>query len=233
MTLTDLRNRIWAMIARGCLSAADGTRPMRVIQAKLFAGEVREDVEHFEPYGFTSEPHVDSEPLVLSLSGNRDHSIAVCIADRRYRLRGLKTGEVALYDDLGQKVHLTRDGIDVYTPGHLHAVVKKDADITVGGSCTESVGGDVSATVGGSVTLKASAVTIDSANVHITGDVAIDKSLTVLGAISGSGGMAISGGSGASVDGSITTTGDVTAGGVSLMNHVHDGDSGGTTSTPK
>lgn len=217
MTLTDLRNRIWAMIARGCLSAADGTRPMRVIQAKLFAGEVREDVEHFEPYGFTSEPHVDSEPLVLSLSGNRDHSIAVCIADRRYRLRGLKTGEVALYDDLGQKVHLTRDGIDVYTPGHLHAVVKKDADITVGGS----------------VTLKASAVTIDSANVHITGDVAIDKSLTVLGAISGSGGMAISGGSGASVDGSMTTTGDVTAGGVSLMNHVHDGDSGGTTSTPK
>ena len=233
MTLSDLRNRIWAMVARGCLNATDGTRPMRVIQVKLFAGEVREDVEHFEPYGFTSEPHANSEPLVLSLSGNRDHSIAVCIADRRYRLRGLKTGEVALFDDLGQKVHLTREGVDVYTPGHLHAVVKKDVDISVGGNCTESVGGNVIATVSGNVTLKTSAVTIDSPSVHITGDVTVDKSLTVIGAITGSGGLAVSGGSGASVDGEVRTTGDVSAGGVSLMKHVHDGDSGGTTGAPK
>lgn len=33
------------------------------------------------------------------------------VADRRYRLQGLKTGEVALYDDIGQCVHLTRGGI--------------------------------------------------------------------------------------------------------------------------
>ena len=75
--------------------------------------------------------------------------------------------------------------------------------------------------------------TVDSPTVTITGDTTIQKTLTVLGHISGSGGMAISGGSGASVTGSLTTTGDMTAGGISLQGHVHteQGD-GSDTSTP-
>jgi phage gp45-like len=32
------------------------------------------------------------------------------VDDRRYRLTGLAKGEVALYDDLGSKIHLQRDG---------------------------------------------------------------------------------------------------------------------------
>ena len=160
--------------------------------------------------------------------GDRSHGIVFTIADRRYRLKPLKTGEVAIFDDLGQKVHLTRDGLEVYTPGWLHATVDKDAEITVGGNVAERVGGDVSAIVSGNVTLNASTVTIDSASLHITGATTIDKSLTVLG------GLAVSGGTGASVTGSLTTTGDVTAGGISLMSHVHteQGD-GADTSAPK
>ncbi|WP_038304907.1 phage baseplate assembly protein V [Kingella kingae] len=53
--------------------------------------------------------------------------------------------------------------------------------------------------------------------------------LTAQGQINGNGGMAIAGGSGATVSGSLHTTGDVTAGGVSLQGHIHSGDSGGTT----
>lgn len=49
----------------------------------------------------------------------------------------------------------------------------------------------------------------------------INGTLTVTGLITGTGGLAISGGSGASVTGSMTTTGDVKAGGISLMNHTH------------
>lgn len=68
--------------------------------------------------------------------------------------------------------------------------------------------------------------TIITGNVHINGSLVVDQSIT------GTGGLAISGGNGASVDGSMTTTGDVVAGGVSLQKHVHTGDSGGTTSAP-
>lgn len=58
--------------------------------------------------------------------------------------------------------------------------------------------------------------------------------LTVTGQIVGSGGLAISGGSGASVTGSLTTTGDVTAGGISLQSHTHGGaePGNGRTGTP-
>lgn len=221
-------SRLSDFFARGVMTLADGAKKMRSVQVRLLADEVRDDLEHVEPYGFTSEPHPEAEAFAFFFDGDRSHGIVFTIADRRYRLKPLKTGEVAIFDDLGQKVHLTRDGLEVYTPGWLHARIDKDAEITVGGNVTESVGGDVSATVTGNVTVKASAVTIDSASLHVTGATTIDKSLTVLG------GLAVSGGSGASVTGSLTTTGDVTAGGISLMSHVHteQGD-GANTSAPK
>lgn len=72
--------------------------------------------------------------------------------------------------------------------------------------------------------------TVDSPTVTITGDTTIQKSLTVVGHIAGSGGLSVSGGGGASVTGSLTTTGDVTAGGISLQQHTHSCPQGGETS---
>lgn len=84
------------------------------------------------------------------------------------------------------------------------------------------------------VTVNASGSTkIDSPSVTITGDTTIEKTLTVRELISGTGGMTVSGGRGASVTGNLSTTGDVTAGGISLQNHVHDCPQGGTTSEAK
>lgn len=71
--------------------------------------------------------------------------------------------------------------------------------------------------------------TIDSPATTITG------TLSVNGLITGSGGLSISGGSGAIVDGDLRTTGDVEAGAISLQSHVHGGveTGGGTTSGPQ
>ena len=87
----------------------------------------------------------------MFFGGDRSHGIVFCVADRRFRLKNMKPGEVALYDDLGQKVYLTRDGLVIETPGKLTATVAKDASITVGGNLTAEVSGDA--------TLKASSVT--------------------------------------------------------------------------
>ncbi|MFV2291099.1 baseplate assembly protein, partial [Escherichia coli] len=46
-------------------------------------------------------------------AGDRSHGVVVVVADRRYRLKGLRRGEVALYDDQGQSVVLTRSGLVV------------------------------------------------------------------------------------------------------------------------
>lgn len=66
-------------------------------------------------------------------------------------------------------------------------------------------------------------VKLDTPKTTITGDVTIEKTLTVKEKITGSGGLAISGGGGA------TVSGDVVADGISLKSHTHKGDSGGQT----
>lgn len=206
--------RLDDVLARGTVSAADGTKKMRVVQVRLLADEVRDDLEHVEPYGFTSEPLDDEQPEAFAafFGGDRSHGIVFCIADRRYRLTKLKAGEVALYDDQGQKVHLTRDGIVVHTDKQLEA----------------TVGGTLTATAGGAATLKAASVKIDAPTVEITG------ALKVANLITGTGGMAISGGSGAAVTGDIKVSGgDVTADGISLQSHTHGGVQGGSGTTGK
>ena len=84
------------------------------------------------------------------------------------------------------------------------------------------------------MTLKADKVVID-ADVEINGNVTHKGNQTTSGTmqvsqqITGQGGMAISGGSGASVTGSINvTSGDVKADGVGLKSHTHSDPQGGT-----
>lgn len=103
--------RISNMLARGSVTAVNGAGKLRMLQIGLLAEETKDDVEHFEPYGFTSEVKPGSEPIAAFPDGDRSHGFVLVVADRRYRLRGMKSGEVAIYDDLGQKVHLTRTGI--------------------------------------------------------------------------------------------------------------------------
>lgn len=122
--------------SRGVLLAKRGDRKMRTVQTELRAGDLRDDVEHFEPYGFTSEAKTGAETLAASISGDRDHTIVLCTADRRYRPVSLADGEVCLFDDLGRKIYLSRDGITIEGKSspvtvHTTGTVKIDAPETV------------------------------------------------------------------------------------------------------
>ena len=203
--MTCIIQRIKALLGRGTLIRTDEAPMMRTVQSEFLKGDVRDGIEHFEPYGWTSRAKPGAETLGGFFNGDRSHGVIIVTADRRYRLH-VEEGEVAIFDDQGQKVHLKRDGIEFVTGKNLTA--------TVGGDVTETVSGSVTATVSGEVKLKAAKVTIDA-------PVEITKTLTVAQLISGSGGMTVSGGSGAAVDGSLTTTGDVVAGGISLQGHTH------------
>lgn len=279
------------MLARGVVKLTDDAPMMRTVQCEFLPGDVREGLEHMEPYGWTSRVHPDAEAVAGFFNGDRSHGVVLVTPDRRYRLH-VEEGEVAIFDDLGQKVHLKRDGIEAFTPGWLkahvtktadvivdedttvtigkkytstitgdvtktakanvqitvngnavvnvdgtlQATVKQDATIKVDGNTSATVGGSLSAKVSGSITaegssatVKASSVTLDASSTTCTG------SLMVSGMITGKGGMAISGGGGATVsgsfdlDGSMSATGNVTAGGISLTGHTHTGVHGETS----
>lgn len=106
-----LARRVRLMARRAVVKLIYDDVKMQELQVELFAGEVRDRVERWEDYGFTSHPISGAEALVLALGGSSDHSAVIKVADRRYRLVSLEPGEVALYDDLGQSVVLKRGRI--------------------------------------------------------------------------------------------------------------------------
>lgn len=98
--LAALENRqkvvVRNLIARGEVSATSVAK-MQGLQATLFAGEIKDGIEHFEPAGFTSHPLPGSEPVVLFPGGDRSHGIAVVVADRRTRPTDLPAGGACVY----------------------------------------------------------------------------------------------------------------------------------------
>lgn len=95
-------------LTRCTLALSNAGSKMQTLQLRLFAGEVKDNVEHFESYGFTSNPHPGAEGLAAFLGGDRSHGVVICLADRRFRLQGLQSGEVALYTDEGDVLHFRR-----------------------------------------------------------------------------------------------------------------------------
>lgn len=85
------------------------------IQVKILDSETPPNVDRVEPYGFNHWPLEGCQSYMVFPSGDRSYGIALIVGDNRYQL-DLAQGEVALADDLGQKVHLKRTGVLVETP---------------------------------------------------------------------------------------------------------------------
>lgn len=98
---------------------------------KLFSATGRTDEsfdqrEYFQHYGFTSRPLSGAEIIIIK-EGN--HIIAIGSDDRRYRI-ALEDGEVALYTDEGDFIHLKRDRtIHIVSGNKLIADIANEVDI--------------------------------------------------------------------------------------------------------
>lgn len=79
-------------------------------QVEGLADEVRDGAEVFQQYGFRSMPLPGAEGVMLSLGGNRDHTVVICVGDRRYQTTVLASGEAVMEDHLGKSIYLKADG---------------------------------------------------------------------------------------------------------------------------
>lgn len=109
--ITPLRNRLYTMITRAVLETVNDAGKMQLLKLGLFAGEERSDVERFQNYGFTSHPLDGAEAITVSVGGNRDHLIAIVVDDRRFRFKAMEKGEVAMFTDEGDVIHMKRGGV--------------------------------------------------------------------------------------------------------------------------
>ncbi|NDV20887.1 phage baseplate assembly protein V [Pseudodesulfovibrio sp. JC047] len=97
--LRPIRRRLTLMVSRAVLVMIDDDTTLQELQTRILGEELLDSLERFQQYGFTSVPHQGAEAITLSVGGHRSHTVVINVDDRRYRLKGLQGGEVALYTD--------------------------------------------------------------------------------------------------------------------------------------
>lgn len=150
-------------IERGTITASKNNDQLRELQVQLQDDYVQDELEHLEPYGFSSEPHCDKETdaMVAFLGNQRGHGIVLSVTDRRYRITQMKTGEVCIYDDKKRHVYLKQDGIEIDGA---------DSPITVKttNSVTINTAANINLNASANVSIKATQISLDADNITIT-----------------------------------------------------------------
>lgn len=121
--------RIRQMVVRGKVTGVDDSGALQIMQASLLEG-ARDRIERFQQYGLAGNPPAGAESVRLSVQGSPDHSVIIAVEHRKYRMKGLESGEVALYDDQEQVVYLTREGIRIESG---RRVTVESPEINLGG----------------------------------------------------------------------------------------------------
>ena len=188
---------------RGKLMLINSQEPIQRAQVSALADETLQEIEHLQQFGFTSNPPVGSDAILVPLGGTTSHSVIIATEHASYRIRTLKSGEVAIYNQSGASITLKDNKI---------------IDI----DCNEL---NINAST--AVNINTPTVTC-SAQLTANGQINGHSGL----AVSGGSGATFSGHI-AQTNGNYTTSGDVVASGKSLASHTHTGDSGGMTSTPR
>ncbi len=98
---------------RGIGTRVNSAPVVMLVQCDALSGEQLQAMEYFQHYGMTSNPPAGFMYVALPIGGKTAHSIIVGTEHGSYRLKNLAPGETAIYDDQGQKIHITRTGIVV------------------------------------------------------------------------------------------------------------------------
>lgn len=126
-------------------------------------GEDYTDKELFQDYGFCSSPLPEAEGIMLYI-GSADNAVVIATEDRRYRLT-LVNGEVGLYTDEGDYVHLKRNKtIVIHSGNEIDIEAATKVNIT-GTSQVNVTTAAATITASATVTVNAPTVAVNAATI--------------------------------------------------------------------
>lgn len=96
---------------RGVVTLVKSAGAVQLVQLDGMAGERLQDTELFQQYGYTSNPPAGTMAILLPIGGKTAHGIIIATEHGNFRLKSLKSGEVALYSDEGDSIVLKRGRI--------------------------------------------------------------------------------------------------------------------------
>jgi len=107
----DIQKHIQDLLSRGLVKLSNR------------ASKMRDELEHIEPYGFSSEPITDgkAEAFAMFLDSNRSNGIVFCVADRRYRFTNMESGDAAKQNDTNKKGSSSSNSSSSW-PDHMNQI---------------------------------------------------------------------------------------------------------------
>lgn len=129
--LQRVANRLQALVGRGKVTLVDdigGT--VQRLQARFSALELRDGIPRLAEFGFTSLPPDGSDCVAIYVGGDRSNGVVIATGNQTYRLKGLASGDAALYDSRGQSVWLTQNGIVIEGAG-LPLTIRNTPTVTM------------------------------------------------------------------------------------------------------
>lgn len=120
-TVAPVTRKLRRLVKRSFLRRVTYNGKMRLLQIQGEGGQPLSDIEHLEPFGFTSHPLPGAEPIAIAFNGNGSHTVVILVNDKRYRLV-IDEGEAAMYNHHGDYVHIKNDrSIAVKAATRVHA----------------------------------------------------------------------------------------------------------------
>lgn len=90
--------------------AVDDAAKIQEVQLQALAGESLDRVQRLQNFGFSSNPPIGTEAILLSLGGVRNNSVIVATDNRNIRIKNLVSGESIVYTDDGTYIILKKAG---------------------------------------------------------------------------------------------------------------------------
>lgn len=155
-----------------------GTRVQR-LNAEALAGEILQDVELMQQFGFTSGLPDGTQLIVIPLGGRTSASVVVASEHGGYRFKVNNKGEAAVYNQWGDVIHLKKDrSIDIVAGLKVRLetpLTEMTGELVVTGNI--SSGGDITAAgdvsdQGGTKTMAGMRTTFNEHTQPVSGGVA-------------------------------------------------------------
>ena len=190
------------VFARGVVTLVQDGFKMQGLQLSVLPGELIDGAEHPQPYGFSSHPLEGAEAFVAFAGSDHTHPVVLVVDDRRYRIVSSAPGEVVIYTDEGDKVHLRR--------GRKIEVTTMQLEVNAEASATYNTA-NFTVNASGAATINAASLLISAGAIGFAGKDGADVE--------------------AVVQGKLRATDDVISETVSGKGHVHGGVTPGTYNT--
>lgn len=147
-------NRLKSILARGIIQLVNDEGGRQLCQVTVLAGEVKENVDRIQQFGFTSNPPAGTAAIIGFIGADRGKPVILGDNNPEERKKGLNAGESAAYDAFDQYIYLKNDGsIEIQTNGLL--TIKSADKVFMETELLEVTGGITTgegASIGGSLT---------------------------------------------------------------------------------